>query len=158
MKSLRVRITVNASSVASPTSMPSSDKIASASFRHTTWNWCTLQTPRPKSKTTTLKRTSSMARWSSITSCDQDPAQLQTPSKSCKWKAYPSKHPKCKGLLYTGRFVRKTISSPLLTHKIANKLSVIGIYVLVFFGAYLRPNGKLTEGWTNFASKGGNLH
>src|SRR5438445_8850926 len=58
-----------------------------------------------------------MARWSLITSCNQDPAQPQTPSKSCTWKAYPSKHPKCKGLLYTGRFFVMSLGKRLRTRR-----------------------------------------
>lgn len=41
--------------------------------------------------------------------------------------------------------VGKTINSPLLTHKFANYLSLIRMFVLLFFDAYLRPNSKLTH-------------
>ena len=41
--------------------------------------------------------------------------------------------------------VRKTINSPLLTHKFASYLSLVGIFVLLFFDAYLHPNSKLTH-------------
>ncbi len=41
--------------------------------------------------------------------------------------------------------VKKTISSPLLAHKIASSSSLMRIYVLFFSDAYLRPNSPLTH-------------
>src|SRR6266705_321150 len=41
--------------------------------------------------------------------------------------------------------VRNTITSPLLTHKLASSLSLIRIYILHFIDAYLCPNLKLTH-------------
>ena len=59
-------------------------------------------------------------------------------------------------------FVRKTIYSPVLTHKIASSLSLMRRYVLVLVEAYLRPKPKLThkpalksstQNWASFFPK-----